>query len=64
MISIDINGSEGNAFALLGIAKDLGNQLDFNKDKTAKIQKDMASGDYDHLCSVFKQHFGMVAEFI
>jgi hypothetical protein len=55
MITIDLASPEGNVFRLLGLAKRLAEQLDLDSDS---IIKDMKSGDYEHLLSVFKQHFG------
>lgn len=59
MRQIDLNGPQGNAFALLGMAqqwaKDLG--------KDAKVITDeMTSGDYENLVQVFKREFGNVCE--
>ena len=54
-IEIDLTGSEGNAFSLLGRAKrfagDLG--LDVNA-----IIDEMMSGNYENLVSVFDREFG------
>jgi hypothetical protein len=54
-IEIDLTGPDGNAFVLLGYAKDFCKQLEL--DYTA-ISKDMKSGDYEHLLAVFEKHFG------
>ena len=57
MISIDLDGPNGNAFFLLGQAKtwakDLG--LDYSN-----IQKEMTNGDYTNLCKTFLKYFGVV----
>ena len=52
---IDLTGPDGNAFALLGFAKNFANQLklDFNE-----INAEMTSGDYENLIEVFDKHFG------
>ena len=58
---IDLRGPDGNAFVLLGIAKGLCKQLENNwlHDKNwEEIQKEMTSGDYEHLISVFDKYFG------
>jgi hypothetical protein len=52
---IDLTGPDGNAFALLGYAKSLAKQLDFNFEK---IQTEMTSGDYENLIQVFDKYFG------
>jgi hypothetical protein len=54
-IEIDLTGPEGNAFVLLGIAKDLANKL--NMDWNA-IHKEMTSSDYEWLIQVMDYHFG------
>ena len=52
---IDLTGSEGNAFVLMGYAKEYSKQLglDYNK-----IQGEMTSGDYENLIQVFDSYFG------
>lgn len=52
---IDLTGPQGNAFYLLGTAKDLCRQL--NRD-FAPIEKEMTSGDYENLISIFDREFG------
>jgi hypothetical protein len=54
-IEIDLNGSQGNAFYLMGVAKGLSKQT--GKDFTA-IQKRMTTGDYNNLLKVFEEEFG------
>jgi hypothetical protein len=54
-IEIDLTGPDGNAFILIGKASNLAKQLGLDKDA---IQKEMMSGDYEHLVSVFDKHFG------
>ena len=52
---IDLTGPQGNAFFLIGSAKKWAKQLGLDADE---IQKDMMSGDYEHLLSVIEKHFG------
>ena len=54
-IEIDLRGPEGNAFMLLGIAKDLANKL--GKDWNL-IHSEMTSSDYEWLLQVMDYHFG------
>lgn len=54
-IEIDLLGPEGNAFMLLGIAKDLSNKLGKDWDT---IHKEMTSSDYEWLLQVMDYHFG------
>lgn len=55
-IVIDLTGPQGNAFFLLGYARKLAKQLDF--EDVDGLLDDMKSGDYEHLVQVFDEHFG------
>lgn len=55
---IDLTGPEGNAFVLMGYAKNAGKSLGFSAKKQTEISEDMRSGDYEHLLEVFEKHFG------
>ena len=54
---IDLHGSQGNAFALMGHAVDLLRQLD-RRDEVHAMRTDMMSGDYDNLIRIFEKNFG------
>lgn len=54
-IVIDLTGPDGNAFVLIGTANRLAKQLGLDG---KAIQKEMMSGNYDHLINVFDKHFG------
>jgi len=54
-ITIDLTGPQGNAFYLLGTAKNLAKQLGLNE---VEIMEEMKSGDYDHLVQTFDNYFG------
>ena len=54
-IIIDLTGPEGNAFVLMGMAKNFAKQL--GKDPKA-ITDEMMAGDYEHLLFVFDREFG------
>ena len=54
-IEIDLTGPDGNAFVLLGKAKNFAKQLELDGDK---IVDEMTSGDYDNLLEVFDKYFG------
>ena len=56
-ITIDLTGPQGNAYYLLGTAKNLAKQLDLNG---LVIMEDMQSGDYENLLEVFDNHFGNI----
>jgi hypothetical protein len=55
-IVIDLTGPQGNAFFLLGYAKKLAKQLDF--EDVDGLLDNMQSSDYEHLIQVFDEHFG------
>ena len=54
-IEIDLTGPQGNAFVLLGIARDLAIQLDLDWNY---IYEEMTSSDYENLIEVFDYYFG------
>lgn len=58
---LDLRGSQGNAFYIMGTGKNLHKELTrdgIELPPWEEIQKDMMSADYDHLCKVFDKHFG------
>jgi len=54
-IEIDLTGPQGNAFVLLGIAKDLCHTLDLDWDY---VYSEMTSSDYENLVQVMDHYFG------
>ena len=54
-IEIDLTGTDGNAFVLIGTASRLAKQLGLDADE---IKSEMMSGDYEHLVNTFDKHFG------
>ncbi len=54
-LTIDLTGSRGNAFVLLGYAKRYAKQL--NLDFTA-VNAEMIAGDYENLVEIFDGYFG------
>jgi|LakMenEpi03Aug12_release.lakeMendotaPanAssembly.Ray.scaffolds.fasta_scaffold270596_3 hypothetical protein len=54
-LEIDLNGPEGNAFNLLGIASKLAYVLGLNKDE---ILEEMKSSDYKNLVLTMDKYFG------
>ena len=55
-IVIDLTGPQGNAFFLLGYAKKLAKQLDF--EDVDGLLDEMKSGNYEHLVQTFDEYFG------
>ena len=58
---IDLNGSEGNAFCLMGIAQNYAKQLGLDG---KKITSEMMSGNYENLIRVFDKYFGDYVDLI
>ena len=56
-IEIDLTGPQGNAFFLLGTAKNLAKQLGLDGNQ---IMEEMKSGDYENLLQVFDKNFGSI----
>lgn len=57
-IIIDLTGPQGNAFYLLGVAKNFCKQLDMTEKNAQEILDEMKSGDYENLIQVFDREFG------
>lgn len=57
-IIIDLTGPDGNAFVLMGYAKQYGQQLGWDKVKCQELINEMMEGDYEHLLEVFDNAFG------
>ena len=56
-IEIDLTGSQGNAFYLLGTADNLAKQIGLDG---KAIVAEMMEGDYENLVAVFDKHFGSI----
>ena len=54
-VEIDLTGPNGNAFYLIGAARNLAKQLGLD---AKKIQSEMTAGDYENLITVFDKYFG------
>ena len=54
-IVIDLTGPDGNAFVLMGYARQFARQLGLDSNK---IIKEMREGDYENLLEVFDKNFG------
>ena len=57
-IVLDLTGPDGNAFALMGNAMNLGKQLGFSKLAIDGIIEEMKLSDYEHLVQTFDKYFG------
>ena len=54
-IIIDLTGPDGNAYAILGLAKRLCREFDI---PFKPLMDEMTSGDYENLIKVFDDKFG------
>ena len=54
-IVIDLTGPDGNAFVLMGIARNLAKQLKLDGEM---ITKEMMLGDYEDLLRTMENYFG------
>ena len=61
---IDLRGPDGNAFALMAIAKNYLKQLDYNKEEIDQVIKSMQSSDYENLIRVFDKYLGDYVDLI
>ena len=59
-IEIDLRGPDGNAFALIKHASQLGRMLGYSQQRITAIQEVMMMGDYEGLLKVFDREFGHI----
>lgn len=52
---IDLTGPEGNAFVLIGYARNYAKQLGMD---VSAVIAEMTSGDYENLVDTFEKYFG------
>ena len=57
---IDLTGPDGNAYALMGHARNLGRQLGYSKGRTDAIIKVMMLTNYEGLLHTFDTEFGHI----
>ena len=55
---IDLKGPEGNAFALMGLAKNYLQQMGWSKEEIKEYLNEMMEGDYNNLLEMFQEQFG------
>jgi len=60
---VDLSGPQGNAYALMGVARSIGRQLNRPYNEIKEIETKMMSGDYDHLVKVLFLEYGDFIEF-
>jgi hypothetical protein len=62
MKHIDLKGPEGNAFALMGLAKNYLQQMGWSKEEIKEYLNEMMKGDYNNLLEMFQEQFGSFVE--
>ena len=58
---IDLSGPQGNAFVLMGYAKQYAKQLGMD---FGPIHKEMMSGDYENIVQTFDKYFGEYVDLV
>lgn len=58
---IDLTGPDGNAFFLIGYARQISKQLGIDPNP---IVEEMQSGDYEHLIKTFDHNFGHLVDLV
>ena len=59
-IEIDLNGPDGNAHVLLGLAGKLGKRMGMSLDEIERIKDEMRLSTYELLLLTFDKYFGHV----
>jgi len=55
--NLELIGSDGNAFAILGKAQRVAKKAGWEKKKIDAVLKEATSGDYDHLLQTMMKYF-------
>jgi len=61
-MNIELSGPQGNAFYLMGLVDNLGQQLGLTQENINTIVNEMRSSDYDNLVKTFIKNFGMIVQ--
>lgn len=54
---LKIIGADGNAFAILGVARRTAREAGWDKEKIEKFFAEAVAGDYDHLLNTCSKYF-------
>ena len=63
MRTYNLNGTEGNSYYLLGLARDWMLQFEWDVQTIESVLNSMKSSDYDHLLKVFDDSFSDIVEY-
>lgn len=61
---INLNGPDGNAYTLMGLAQSFAKQLKWSPEQIKEMITEMTSSDYNNLITVFDRHFGSFVDLI
>jgi hypothetical protein len=57
-IVVDLTGPDGNAFALMGIMKNILLNCCYTREEINNIQEEMVAGNYEQLVEIFEREVG------
>ena len=60
---VDLSGPQGNAYALMGVARSIGRELNRPYNEIKEVETRMMSGDYDNLVKVLFLEYGDFIQF-
>jgi hypothetical protein len=63
-MTVDLDGPEGNAYALMGIASRLAKDIGWGRRLADEIVSEMQEGDYNNLLEVFEQYFSNYVDLV
>ena len=61
---IDLRGPDGNAFALMGIARNYLKQLGYDQTEIQEVMRKMQASDYENLIKIFDEYLGDYVDLI
>jgi hypothetical protein len=61
---VDLSGPQGNAYALMGVARSIGRELNRPYNEIKEVETRMMSGDYDNLVKVMYLEYGDFIQFV
>jgi hypothetical protein len=61
---VDLSGPQGNAYALMGVARSIGRELNRPYNEIKDVETRMMSGDYDNLVKVMYLEYGDFIQFV
>lgn len=64
MITIDISGPDGNAYALMGYAETFAGNVEMSTQETEEMLEMMMEGDYANLLNIFNQYWGSYVKLV